>query len=301
MSIEGSRGVSGIPVPASEGGTAPVGNTWFVDNVEGDDANAGDRASLPVKTIAAAIALASSGDLLDLAAGAYAEAVALPAGVDLTGPGAVVTGNFTLVGTNRIEVEHIIGNIDVADGGILAIQGAVTGDLEPNATGIIRMIGEHVGAVGVGGGTVEVFDTGSLQAHEADNANPHAVTSIQAGVRHVIRDAIPVVVSDTVRSRIAFPMAVRIVSIAIMNVTKSTLGTYVFSATKKAGALSMLLATPYDMMAGGFVAGDWTELDLHATASNRELAANGEAFFDFVAGAGVDAAGVQLRVTALEI
>jgi len=72
-----------------------TGHVWYVDNVNGDDGNAGNTVHEPVATIAQAISLASVGDRIVVKSGTYNEAVNLSlTGLELHGEyGAIVTGN----------------------------------------------------------------------------------------------------------------------------------------------------------------------------------------------------------------
>lgn len=67
----------------------PTGNTLFVDSVYGNDTlGALNKNSQPFKTISAALANASSGDIVLVNAGVYNETIVMPANVSLSGSGA---------------------------------------------------------------------------------------------------------------------------------------------------------------------------------------------------------------------
>lgn len=66
---------------------APVGDTWFVDSVNGDDANDGNSWATAFKTITAAVAAAAADDTIFLK-GSFTEAVTVSvAGLQLIGVG----------------------------------------------------------------------------------------------------------------------------------------------------------------------------------------------------------------------
>jgi hypothetical protein len=148
-----------------------------------------------------------------------------------------------------------------------------------------------------GGDGSDHADVGTNTAHLSDTGNPHSVSEADVSSERMIRDAIVVAGNDTVRTRLSFDKAVRISSIAVMCVTVATVGTYTLEAKRTSDVQNLLSAASYDLT--GLVAGTWTEITLNGTPANLELAANADMYVDFISNnAGLDAAGVYLRVTA---
>lgn len=80
----GPAGATGVP--------APTGNTLTVDAVYGNDTTASaDRYNLPFLTINAALALATTGELVFLRPGAYVGPITIPTGVAIRGASVQVT------------------------------------------------------------------------------------------------------------------------------------------------------------------------------------------------------------------
>lgn len=92
----------------------PTGNTIWVDASVGNDGTGTvDRLDLPFLTIAAAIAVATSGDVIMLRPGTYTESgLTLPSGVDLVGSG---WGNTT-IGTTGAQTDILTINNNVVEG-----------------------------------------------------------------------------------------------------------------------------------------------------------------------------------------
>lgn len=82
--------VNNVTVRNREYGNVGVGNILQVDAVLGDDSKAAVNQS-PFKTIAAAVAVATSGTLILLSPGTYNETVVVPSGVSLDGRNNAVT------------------------------------------------------------------------------------------------------------------------------------------------------------------------------------------------------------------
>ena len=82
----------------------PVGSTIFVDAVNGNDGTGtSDRQDLPFLTVGAALAAASSGDLVEVGPGTYTEqGLTVPSGVLLRGSGWTVTKIGDNAGTANI-------------------------------------------------------------------------------------------------------------------------------------------------------------------------------------------------------
>jgi len=89
------------------------GESWYVDSVNGDDANSGAYPDVSFATIAAALAVAAAGDIILLGTGTYDEAVDLNlVGLELHGEvGAILTnttpGTVLTVSANYCLVEGI--------------------------------------------------------------------------------------------------------------------------------------------------------------------------------------------------
>jgi len=71
--------------------TAMASTTWYVDGVNGNDSDDCRTAQTACKTIGRAIALATSGDSLSIAAATYQENLTIPVSLNMVGSGAMTT------------------------------------------------------------------------------------------------------------------------------------------------------------------------------------------------------------------
>jgi hypothetical protein len=126
----------------SDGDVLPQrSGTIYVDGTNGSDAT---PAPWGYATLAAALAVAGAGDVIEMAPGAYTETVTVPADVTVWGPGVTLTGNgspnVTLVDGSRIVLN------------VLTVPGAQVGVLQATAAATsqsdIRTV--NVGAAGFG-------------------------------------------------------------------------------------------------------------------------------------------------------
>ena len=144
----GAGTIAELATATSDGDAQPQrGNTLYVDTANGND---GTPAPWGYETITAALAAASSGDVVDVAPGAYTESFSVPAGVILRGPGAALTGNtspnVTLANGSRVE----LASLTVPGGQIGVIQ----------ATASAYSVAE-ISTITVGASSFGVINTGA--------------------------------------------------------------------------------------------------------------------------------------------
>jgi hypothetical protein len=140
----------------------PVGGTIFVDAVNGNDGTGtADRQDLPFLTVGAALAVASSGDLVEVGPGTYTEqGLTVPPGVLLRGSGWTVTK----IGDNAGTANILTMGADSAIEGITAIvpAGAFAGIVHTAGTGSVVAVNiQGTGTTGSGWGIYKL-GTGKL-------------------------------------------------------------------------------------------------------------------------------------------
>lgn len=83
----------------SFGGISPYGQVWFIDTVNGSNANDGKSPTLPFATLAAALAVAAAGDTIIVASGSN---------LAFTGPGTISLAGLYLLGVGQGSKRPII-------------------------------------------------------------------------------------------------------------------------------------------------------------------------------------------------